>query len=57
MTTQQQKNLFGGATEQQLLKMKKQNEIERKYMEFVYANPDLSIEEYRNKYKALNSEQ
>jgi len=55
MTTQQQKNLFGGANEQQLLKIKKQNEIEKTYMEFARANPNLSIEEYEAKYKSLNS--
>ena len=55
MTTQQQKNLFSGANEQQLLKIKKQNEIEKTYMEFVRANPNLSIEEYEAKYKSLNS--
>ena len=55
MTTQQQKNLFGGATEQQLFKIKKQDEIEKTYMEFVRANPNLSMKEYEAKYKSLNS--
>ncbi len=55
MTTQQQKNLFGGANEQQLLKIKKQDDIEKTYMEFVRANPNLSMEEYESKYKSLKS--
>lgn len=55
MTNQQQKNLFGGATEQQLLKIKQQAAIEKTYMEFVRANPNLSMEEYEAKYKSLNS--
>lgn len=55
MTNQQQKNLFGGATEQQLLKIKKQDEIEKAYMEFVYANRNLSMEEYKAKYKSFNT--
>jgi hypothetical protein len=55
MTNQQQKNLFVGANEQQLLKIKKQDDIEKTYMEFVRANPNLSMEEYEAKYKSLNS--
>lgn len=56
MTTQQQKNLFGGATAAQLEKIKKQDTIERAYMNFVRENPNLSIDEYKSKYKSLNSD-
>jgi hypothetical protein len=55
MTNQQQKNLFGGATTTQLEKIKKQDTIERAYMNFVRENPNLSMDEYEAKYKSLNS--
>tara|TARA_R110000803_G_scaffold74974_1_gene139243 strand:- start:716 stop:886 length:171 start_codon:yes stop_codon:yes gene_type:complete len=55
MKIQQQKNLFGGANEQQLLKIKKQAKIEKTYMAFVKSNPNLAIKEYKTKYKSLNS--
>lgn len=55
MTNQQQINLFGGATAAQLEKIKKQDTIERSYMDFVRKNPNLSMDEYTAKYKSLNS--
>ena len=45
--------VFIGATEKQLVKIKKQEEIEMEYILFVRNNPNLEISEYEKKYKSL----
>ena len=57
MKTKQLRNLFAGASEEQLNEIKRQDKIEEAYMQFVRQNPGLPIEKYEAKYKALNSNQ
>lgn len=46
-------NLFSGATDKQMSKIKRQNNIQKEYMAFVYNNPNLEIKVYEDKYKLL----
>ena len=47
--------VFTGPNKVQLEQIKKRENIQKEYMDFVYNNPNLTIEEYKNKYKSLNT--
>lgn len=53
MNKEQQQNLFAGATGQQLKDIEVRTNIEKEYVKFCHANPNLDMEVYVNKYNEL----